>query len=81
MKLEQFKRKITRTDLTDQDREALFNYGKNKAEHVDSEDWYMFLEEINEGEWEVNPPDLGPDDDSDIESVQVSEDRWLIRIA
>ncbi|NTW15372.1 MAG: hypothetical protein HGA38_03305 [Candidatus Moranbacteria bacterium] len=81
MKLEQFKKKITRPDLTDQDIEALFNYGKNEADFVDSEDWKMFLEEINEGEWEVNPPDFDLDDDSDIESVQVSEDRWLIRIA
>lgn len=81
MKLEQFKKKIIRPDLTDQDKEALFKYGKNEAEYVDSEEWEMFLDEINEGEWEVNPPDPDPDDDSDVEVIQVTEGRHLVRIA
>jgi hypothetical protein len=81
MKLEQFKNKITRPDFTDQDKEALFLYGKDEAGYVDSEEWEVFLEEINEEEWEVNPLDLDPDDDSDVEVVEVTEGRRLVRIA
>ena len=81
MKLEQFKNKITRPDFTDHDKEALFLYGKDEAGYVDSEEWEVFLEEINEEEWEVNPLDLDPDDDSDVEVVEVTEGRRLVRIA
>jgi hypothetical protein len=82
MKLEQFRKKITHPDLTDQDIDALFRY-KAEEEGVDQEEWEVFLEEINEGEWEIvmSLDELDDDDDSDIESVQVSEGRWLIRIA
>jgi hypothetical protein len=80
MEFEQFKKEITRPDLTDQDVEALFAYGQNEAEHVDPEDWEVFLEEINEGEWEVNPPEIDLDDDSDVEEIQVADGRRLVRI-
>lgn len=81
MELEQFKEKITRPDLTDQDKEALFHYGKDEAGYLGYEEWEVFLEEINGEEWEVNPPDLDPDDDSDVEVVEVTEGRRLVRIA
>ncbi|NTW75314.1 MAG: hypothetical protein HGB34_00190 [Candidatus Moranbacteria bacterium] len=82
MKIEQFRKKITHPDLTDQDINALFRY-KAEEEGVDQEEWEVFLMDINEREWEivVSLDELDDDDDSDIESVQVSEGRWLIRIA
>ncbi|MBC8465232.1 MAG: hypothetical protein H8D63_02585 [Parcubacteria group bacterium] len=79
MKLEQFKKAITNPEFTDRDKETLFSYGKNEVGYENGDEWEMFVDEINT-EWEVNPK-LDPDDDSDVEFVEVSKDRHLLRIA
>ncbi|NTW29775.1 MAG: hypothetical protein HGA33_00680 [Candidatus Moranbacteria bacterium] len=79
MHLEQFKKGITNPEFTDQDKEVLFAYGQNEVGYENDDEWEMFVGEINT-EWEVNP-ELDPDDDSDVEFVEVSKDRRLVRFA
>jgi hypothetical protein len=79
MKYDEFRIAITNPDFTEQDIQALLDYAGKIG--YDAEEWEVFIAEINSDEWEINGEKPDDDDDSDVEFIQVSEDRYLIRIA